>query len=530
MSRASDRRRRASHRRRSRLAGLRDGLRPALRVAAVYGPGTVAYWLLFAWSYSKDLFQDTAVDYLLQSLGGQILTSDPAAALAANHIQPPGLNAIFALAIALPGSTRIALAVIFALFGWATVLLIASALRNLGQSMPIAAGASLVFAVLPSTMQTVMFPYTTIVVGFLGALSLWGLSLLGPRPRVGLVVWTAATVALALTRPSFLWIVALAGLAVIVLFAGRGLRSFALAAAAIGAVAILGVQLHYLTSFGQTSMSSWSGQNLIKGLYTSKALTKDQIVASAGSDPCLRELATKLDFWPNQKIAGAYPVCTADYADEGTEDFTREGVKGVIVDAAGKELQVFRHNTVPRLKLAASWDDLAARVVADHPDAFLEVVLGQKTYRGSVELMFQPGFQHALTAPQLEKTGRVVGVFRPLGVVFPAASFGLLVLGVVLSIRARGSAKLTLRQRQTLWFGAAIMAYGMTVAGLLEYGENERYLTELYPVLTISAALTVGVVLRRFTEQDRLPAAAGVAAAPAEVSPAAPAAVAEPSS
>ena len=75
------------------------------------------------------------------------------------------------------------------------------------------------------------------------------------------------------------------------------------------------------------------------------------------------------------------------------------------------------------------------------------------------------------------------------------------------------------------------MAYGMTVAGLLEYGENERYLTELYPVLTISAALTVGgVVLRRFTEQDRLPAAAGVAAAPAEVSPAAPAAVAEPSS
>ncbi|MFM2438472.1 MAG: hypothetical protein RLZ55_1291, partial [Actinomycetota bacterium] len=321
------------------MSGLARRMRPVLRVLAVYGPATLLYWLLFAWSYTKGLFQDSAVDFLLQSLGGQILANDPVAALASNHIQPPGLNAIFALAIAMPGSTRIALAVLFALIGWATVLLIASALRNLGQSVTVAATASAVFAVLPSTMQTVMFPYTTIVVGLLGALTLWGLSLLGTWPRLGLVTWTAATVALALTRPSFLWVVALAGLAVMVLFAGRGLRRFALAAAAIGAALVFGVQMHYVSEFGQLSMSSWSGQNLVKGLYTSKAITKEQIVASAGSDPCLQELATKLDFWPNQNIAGAYPVCTAAYADEGTQEFTREGVKGVIDDGRGKPLE-----------------------------------------------------------------------------------------------------------------------------------------------------------------------------------------------
>src|SRR5688572_4650039 len=112
---------------------------------AVHLAPLLAYCIVYTlWSFTMS-FQIGLVDSLYQSLGTQALEAQPVESLLANHVQPPGLNAVYSAALHLPFTGQI-LRVLFFVAGLGTVMLVADQLRRLGASRRTSRTTALIYA------------------------------------------------------------------------------------------------------------------------------------------------------------------------------------------------------------------------------------------------------------------------------------------------------------------------------------------------------------------------------------------------
>jgi hypothetical protein len=441
-----------------------------------YLPGVVAYLVLQGWFLVRGSFDVAAVDYLWQSLGVRALTDDPWASLWSLHIQPPGLNTWYAVALHLPGGPEWVLRSTLLVLGLLTVVLVVATLREVRVAPVVAGIAGLVYALLPTTVLMSLWPYNATVLAFFAALLGWGSALLRRRPTLGITMWVIATLGLFLWRPSYLWVVVIAWLVLAVRLVPAGRRRRALAIAGGGVVVVLAVQAHYLLSFGLATTSSWSGQNLAKGLVWSGAVTGDDLMRAAVGDACTESMALDPQFWGS--IDQLSPTCFGARAD-------LDG-RSVALDEPLKADGTYQQNEVRRLELADAWSRLAARTVAQDPWSVARMALGYADRPSSIELLLRPGVDNPFLAANIEAGGPVVTVLRPLGAVFPAGALAVIALAALWQVQRRAAGRDAAR---VFWVGTAFLGYVLAVAVALEWGENSRYLVEVYPTMTVLAAL-----------------------------------------
>lgn len=471
-----------------------QGVAPSTKVGRLRHPGVMGtlltyslpllfFALEYAWTHLEGGFDYEAIDWLGQSLGTQALEHDVWRNLLATHVQPPGLNGLYALLLNSPLDAHFAFVLVFYVVALATIVLIASSLRNLGASKAAACLAACVFAALPTTSLYALWPYNTSLVALCRCASIWSITLMRRRPMWGLVLWCMSTTALFLLRPSFVWPVTLCWLAVPLFFLPKSRRRVGYLIAGSAGAVVLVVQGYFLAQFGLITTSSWSGQNVVKALVESSAVGTEDLVAAAGEDPCLLSIAQTPRFF--DQGPGPYEKCPGGF--ESLADWAP------VLQESGKADNSLQLNNLRELQLASAWSSLARNLLVAHPLAPIKMALGFGSNKGSFEIMFGPGFAYSPLIKNLWSGGITMSIFRPLGVVFPTGSLLLVVAGAAFAVRKRHAA---LWVRRTFWVCASVVAYALAVGLLIEYGENQRFLVEAYPVLTIASAIVIVATLQ----------------------------------
>ena len=200
-----------------------------------------------------------------QLLGPDALSDQLWESLAYLHTQPPGLNALMGLDLAATPDSHFLLALVFASMGVATVFFVVDALSLVGVGSRWATGTGVAFALLPSSVIYMLWPFTTGPTMFACALALWGVALARQSLLAGVGASVAGAGLLFLFRASFLWVFVLVWigcLGVLVWKSAESRRQIGLGLGILlsGGVAVMLIQAHYVTSFGIWSTSSWGGR------------------------------------------------------------------------------------------------------------------------------------------------------------------------------------------------------------------------------------------------------------------------------
>ena len=419
-----------------------------------------------------------------QSVGTDALSAEPMKSLLALHIQPPGLNALYALTLAMPGEFDLSLQMLFFLLGVLTVVLLVMSLVLLGINNWVSLGAGLIFAVLPSTVLYSLWPYNTSLVAFFVSLCLFGMALASRHAMAGSATFVFGVVAVFYTRPSLFWVVAVAAVFYPVAVGPRQLRRKLASLSVLGSILIIGLQTYHLAAFGSWTTSSWTGQTVLKGLIWSGQVTTDDVRAVAGDDPCLASLARDLDFWGS--IESVDPSCfESRLVPFGDALAFEDRFKS---DARYPQLNSIRH-----LELAPAWRALAIEVVKAHPLAFAQMVLGVGPGKTSFELSLQPGHEFAPLNENLVAGTPLLSLSRPLGTLIPVGSIAIILL-------VGGSIIVTRRNRwaefPTFVAASCFVFHGLLTSALPEFGENNRFVVEVYPALIVGAAIALSVTFR----------------------------------
>jgi len=462
-------------------------------------PGVVValvLWVITIVRWDAAQYATQEMDALWQSAGIDHLRDDPLGTLSVLHIQPPGMNALFALDLAVtPGSHALILGLNLVVM-LATIVLIVDVLRRWGAARIVATGAGVAYALLPSTVIYSQWVYSVSIIAFLCIAAIWGVSLFKTSPTAGAIVSSAAIALAVLIRPSFTVPLALVWIAfwAVVLLRRKGERYLSgVAGLVVIAAALVGVQVHYLTSFGLPAMSSWTGENLAKALQVSQSLNvtdaaRNEIAAS----PCRAQMLDAyeegaLNRWDWQAFRGL-PACAElpSLQDRGVAAWDSP-VKGSSTEG----------NFVYSERLVASreWTQMMTTIVRHDPWQLLRMAFttdyGPRS--SGLGLYLSPAEDY----PFVQQIRDAHPLAIPLGVwslLFAPLAWSLVIFGVVAAVLRKDRA---LRTSPVFWSAVALATYHLGVNILLEYSENMRYRAEIDAVLLTAAALVIASIHRR---------------------------------
>ena len=431
---------------------------------------------------------------LWQSLGREILSQDPVAGLMSLHIQPPGLNMLKALDLLVTPTSHWTLAALFLLMVAGSLWMIVDTLMACGLGPRSAALAGLIYAVLPATVIYSLWPFTTTPTMFGAALAIWGVARLRLQPILGLAAACGGAFALMVTRSSFVWVFLLCwvlGLAVVVTRSAtsRRIRGWQIATIAGTLAAAFALQAHYWTSFGLTTMSSWTGENLARALSSSGALTvtpeaREKIRQDTCEASVLDSLLTGNPvIWKPAEFR-SLPGCSElpHLAERGTAAWDSP-VKDGSFDGAFTG----NFNWSDRLVASRVWSAVMQEIVSDRPSQLIAVAIATPTgarqsalgiYLGPAEdYTFVTAIRDQYPVPQVGGT---------LSLLFAPAMLTLATLGLAVSVARRHSNP---GAALTLGFAVGLLGYHLAVSTLVEHGENMRFQAEVYPVLLVAGFL-----------------------------------------
>ena len=257
---------------------------------------------------------------------------------------------------------------------------------------------------------------------------------------------------------------------------------------AIGCFVILGVQGHYWLQFRMLTTSSFGGQNAVKSMVQSGAVDADDLSVVAGNDKCLQLLSEQAGanaFFNGGAIPDSYAPCF----DRGPRILSK-----AIVLEDFKLRGNAQYNSVRRLATSYAWNTLALRLAAREPVRVLLAPLGIDSRPSSIEVMLAPGHTYQGTRDWLKVAFPFFSLWRPFGALFPGLAIGVMLIHIVLCLNRQDAFSRAHRR-----FFLSLMLFLVTMIGVgawLEYGENARFLVELYPMLLVGSALVVHTWLK----------------------------------
>jgi hypothetical protein len=477
-------------------------------------PGGVVSIALWLWAYSRVDFPADAqgnIDDLWQSLGSGMLAMDPVGSISVLHIQPPLLNTLFAIDVALTPSTHMSLAVINLIAMVASIALLVDALRRVGVALWVTVGAGILYALLPATVAYSLWVYNVTLTGLFAMAAVWGVALARSRVVMGVGISALSVLGLVMTRSTFAFPILVAWVIALVWLTWRQRSGRLLGAVAVIVVVGLGVQLHYLASFGLVTMSSWGGQNVINATRTSGVLNVTPDARAALSEnPCASAALTalldeRLNVWDPGGLL-ALPAC-GDVVVPPERD-------AVAWDAQFKPgTEELNLNWRSGLAASGVWTDVAVQVVRADPLQLVRMAVdppGGVLESGVARYMSRSeNYRWVLpTAESLPFAG--AGVW--LSTVFAPIAWFLVIIGWGFAAFSRGW---RLSSRPAFWFASGLLLFHITASTLLEYAEAMRFRAEVEPVLMFAAVAsgwwTVGVIRTRLsarTSPDTSPSSA----------------------
>jgi len=346
-------------------------------------PGLVIYlalWLLLLFQFDYASATTNSINTLWQSLGIDYLSTDPIASLSVLHIQPWGVNALYAIDLALSPNSHLFLLLLFLAAGAGTIALLGATLVRVGLPRGWALGACVVLALLPGTVLYTFWPYNVTLISFLAIAAVWGLARMRTQPVLGSAVSAGAVLGLQLMRSTFVWVFVLAWCVFlfVLLVRARSGRRIVLSALPVFIVLVFSLlaQGYYWANYQMPAMSSWSGQNVAKALLTSGQLSVTYSArAKISTDPCLSSLlvayeSQTLNVWDPGGLA-QLPGC---------QSLVVAAERGIPAwDQDYRESGELNYNS--RLALAASgeWNRLMTIIVTKDPIQLVRMAITTDT-------------------------------------------------------------------------------------------------------------------------------------------------------
>lgn len=474
------------------------------RIAALPGaaaiPGVVIFMLLWLVTWRNFDFASSVsenIDFLWQSLGNYFLTTDPLGSLSVLHIQPPLLNALFAFDLWVTPSSHLVLGVLYFLCALGSVVLVVDTSVRLGVPRVWAAVSGVILALLPGTVLYSLWTYNVTITAFLAISAVWGVALFKSRPVSGTTVSIFSVLGLVLTRSTFVWVLLIvwAVLLVFMLMKSRsriGVRAlrWSIVAVVISVGMGIALQVHYFSSFGLATMSSWSGQNMAKALTTSSSLhVTPSARAEIAADPCLNDLLIafenrQVNVWDpggQLNLPGCVAVPRASERGILAWDAPYKGVLGLEGD--------MNYNMGNALVASQQWSSLMSIVVRADPLQLTRMAFGTSdgTRASGVELYLSSAEAFPFISEQM-KSLPFADQLNVISRVFAPVTWILILLGWVSALVVRSA---PLRGMWAYWLGSGLLIFHALGSVFLEYGENMRFRAELDPVLLMLATVSL---------------------------------------
>lgn len=441
---------------------------------------------LWVWALSRFDFAADAqgnIDDLWQSLGSGILTADPVGSILALHIQPPLLNALFALDLAVTPHTHAFLLVLNLIAMVSSIALLVDALRRVGVGNSVVVNVGVLYAVLPGTVAYSLWVYNVTLIGLFAMAAVWGVALVRTRPALGTGVSGVAVLGLVMTRSTFAFPVLVLWLAALLWLTWRQ-RSGRLVGALVAVLAIgFAIQLHYLVNFGLVTMSSWGGQNILNATRTAAVLNVSPSAmealraypcATAALDSLLQE---RLNLWDPGGLL----------ALEKCGDVAVEPERGVVAWDSQLKPGTEESNFNWRGGLAASgvWTEVAIQVVRGDPTQLVRMAVAPPggVWESGVARYLSRSENYRWVLPTAQSLPSLqLGSW--LSTVFAPVAWLLLLVGWSFAALSRGWRK---GSQPAFWFASGLLAFHISASTLLEYAEAMRFRAEVEPVLLFAA-------------------------------------------
>lgn len=456
-------------------------------------PGVVVFgvlWLIIIFQIDYAAATTNSINTLWQSLGVDYLSADPLASLSVLHIQPWGLNALYAVDLWLTPGSHLLLLVVFFLAGVASIGLLCATLVRLGLPRMWVVWSGVFLALLPGTVLYSFWPYNVTLSAFLGIVVAWGLAMMRTRPVLGAFVSAVGILGLQFMRATFIWVVVLAWCVflLVLLFRRISARRFLIAALPIvGVVAVsLLSQGYYWANYQLPAMSSWGGQNVAKALLTSGKLNVTGGARSAiEREPCLSSLLNAyetqaLNVWDPGgllQLPGCEGVAVAETNDVPAwdQDFRDSGA--------------MNYNSRVALAASGEWTRMMSIIVRNDPLQLVRMALitdtGPRSSGIGIYLDPSEEFPWVDTQRDVLPLGSLTGL---LSIVFAPAMFVLILIGVGQTVLVRRS---FLRQGVEYWAILALVGFHAAASTLAEYAENMRFRAEIDPLLLLLGVMSL---------------------------------------
>ncbi len=463
-------------------------------------------WLLVYQGLAPASIVESAFNSSMQFLPPDAVRDQPLASLLGIHIQPPLLTSLQVVDLIYTPTSHALFLSSQLVVGGPTIVLLVQTLEEVGISSWVAMGLGVLYALLPATVLYSFLPGGTTFVALGGIALVRAITLVSRRPLASALFTGFALLLLYWVRPTFAWIFVVGWLiiyAIIFLTTTRGnkRRLPSLVALSLLISPIILTQVHYITSFGTLTTSSWTGQNIMKAQTQSGWLKvpEDTLNMLSGHQACEYNLLSNLlsnqeqnDVWDIDK-SRRLPGCAVLLAEKSSP-----------ANALSMASKGTHNNTAPnlnslaQLELSRAWHRIAIEVIREEPQSLLwmaitsgsgSVTSGLGLYLSPPESYFGLAKQRTAYPPLLLLVGGLISLL-----IAPS----LLVLGIlgVTSIFRHRTNGLNLIQI-SLIASMLLLGYHIAASTIFEYGENMRYQAEVVPVMIAIGALAVKQISTR---------------------------------
>jgi hypothetical protein len=459
----------------------------------VAAPGLVVFlglWLVVLLQFDYSSATTNSIDTLWQSLGIDYLSADPISSLSVLHIQPWGVNALYAIDLAISPNSHVFLLLLFLAAAAGAIALLGATLVRVGLPRVWAASACVVLALLPGTVLYTFWPYNVTLISFLAIAAVWGLARMRTQPVLGAAASASAVLGLQLMRSTFVWVFVLVWCVFlfVLLIRARSGRRLVISSLPVFIVLVLSLlaQGYYWASYQMPAMSSWSGQNVAKALLTSGQLTVTESArAEISADPCLSSLllayeSQTLNVWDPGGLV-QLPGC------QSLAVSAQQGIPAW--DQDYRESGELNYNSRLALATSGEWNRLMTIIVSKDPMQLVRMAITTDTGpRGSgIGIYLDPSDEF----PWLDQTRSVLplgSVTGLLSIVFAPALVVLILLGIGQAILVRTS---FLRRNTVYWGALGIVVFHAAASTLAEYAENMRFRAEIDPLLLLLGVISL---------------------------------------
>ena len=477
---------------------------PTLVITTVFVVSRVAVFAAGV-RYDDGLLRDA-----YQLLDVRLLRDQPFTSIFYLHSQPPLFNLFTAAIVRLPGSlVQGALAVLWALAGLATALLLFATMARLGVRTWLGVVIVSLFLVAPETILTESWFFYTQLQMLVTALALFALTRFAADRRTwDGVLFASSLGVLVLLRSSFHVVLMVLVLAVVWRLLSLSTRQIA----AIATVPLLVVgawSVKNVFVFDSWTNSSWLGMNLS---YVAHAGVSQSDCRRLVAEGTVSASACRVAFRAPSAYTRRFPHPT-HYGAAATDDVYKSTGKpnfnaSLYTDVASQ----YQHDSIELLRRggarALTRAELAAYTVWAEPgDDSLQLRADRRPIAGYADWFDRVVLLRPVATGwnDPDRFGASRGPF-PWGEALGSVSYTILALvgfavyGVVAG-RRRRQRNLVLRTVSTV--AAILFAWSLVVGNALDYRENNRFRVEAGPLVLVLAAVGLEFTIRHVANRRR---------------------------